>query len=798
MGDSKREIELSIGGMNCASCAAHLQKALKDSAGVSGASVNYATSTARVIYDAGATEPAAVCDAVKAAGYEVLANESSFIIEGMHCASCVARVERMIAETRGIIGVSANLASASANVKYLPGEVSPGDIVNVINASGTFAARHVSDGDMTGDDADSRRLAEYHSLRKRFYVSLVLTLPVFFLNMGGMSLLPHEMMFEAVLAMFVQSTVVLFGCGAGFISAALKAARARYADMNTLVVTGTFSAYIYSVMMFVEEGVSGMNFYFDTTCVIITLILFGRMLEARAKYGTGEALRGLASLRPVTAMLITPDGEMAVEAEKLAPGDVVAVRPGERIPADGVVLDGRSEVDESMLTGESVPVDKKYEDEVTGGTLNTTGYLKVRVTKVGRDAVLAGIVRLVRDAMGGKAHVQRIADRVAAIFVPAVLVTAGVTFAAWFFAGKMGLSFSIMASVSVLVIACPCALGLATPTAVMVGVGKAASAGILFKNIEVIELVSQLKVMIFDKTGTLTTGKFVVKSMDTANGFSKTDVLQYAAAVEKRSEHPIARAIAAKCENTPEASSFEALPGMGAVARVDGRQVLIGNSRLMAEYHIAVTGREETAATEIFVAIDGMFAGVIRVADDVRESAAETVRDLKKNGMRVVMLTGDNERSAHAVAELTGIDEVRAGVLPGNKAAAVRELREKYGLVGMVGDGINDAPSLAAADVGFAIGSGTDVARRAAAVTLLNDDPAGVVRAIRAGRRTLSAIRQNLFWAFIYNIIGIPVAAGVLFVFGGPMLNPMIASTAMAFSSVSVVGNSLRIRKFRL
>jgi Cu+-exporting ATPase len=733
-----------------------------------------------------------------------------FEVEGISCASCVNRIEASLSRAPGVLSASVNFAQSRASVEYVPGTVTPGQLAEAIARAGDYKASRIDAGGAPADEEDRFR-KEYLSLRGRLIFSAALSLPVMILNMHGLFPLPAALHGPRIYPLlFALTSLVLFWSGRQFITGAYKAARTFSADMNTLVAVGTVAAYLYSAAatfapgFFSRAGVQPAV-YFDTTCMIITLILLGRMLEARAKSRTSDAVRALIKLRPRTARVLRGGAEIEIQIEEVAPGDIVVVRPGESIPVDGEVVEGYSAVDESMVTGESIPVEKSAGAEVVGATLNTTGSLRVRATRVGADTVLAQIIRLVREAQGTKAPIQRLADRVAGIFVPVVISIAAVSFAVWFFIAREPFVFSLLIFIAVLIIACPCALGLATPTAIMVGTGRGARMGVLIRGGDALERAGKVTTVVFDKTGTLTRGRPEVTDLLPAPGVSAEELLRVAASVERDSEHPLAGAVLRRAEEMKVAASavsdFEALPGLGASARVGGVEVLIGNKKFMAERGVRfdeIAAEEERAGGEgktlIYAAAGGRALGAIAAADTLKENAREVVARLERAGLRTVMLTGDTRRTAEAVAARAGVGRVLAEVLPGDKGAEVRRLQAAGEIVAMVGDGINDAPALAQADVGIAIGSGTDIAIEAADITLMRDDLAGVPLAIELSRITMATIKQNLFWAFAYNVVGIPVAAGVLYPFFHFTLNPMIASAAMAFSSVSVVTNSLRLK----
>ena len=729
---------------------------------------------------------------------------------GMTCAGCVRTVEGALRSVPGVVEANVNLATRRASVAYEPGRVSAGDLRRAVTDAG-YAVPEIADETPEADRA--RAEEEVRALRRRFVASAALTAPVVIGSMG------HELAFvpHALTSPWLQAaltTPVLFWAGGPFFRSAWKAFRHRVADMNTLIAVGTGSAYAYSVAallapaIFAQSGVAP-HVYFETAGVIITLILLGRFFEARARGRTSEAIQRLLRLAPATAHLERAGREADVAIEEVAANDIVRVRPGERIPVDGVVLDGESAVDESMLTGESLPVDKGPGSIVVAGTMNGQGTLRFRVTRVGGATMLARIIRLVEEAQGSKAPIQRLADRVASVFVPIVLCVAVLTFVLWFdFGPEPAFTRALLSFVSVLIIACPCAMGLATPTAIMVGTGRGAEAGVLLRGGEALEIAGRVDRMVFDKTGTITTGRFSVTDVVPAGGTSPEAVLAAAASAEAASEHPLARAVveAARARGIAlaPAESFRAVAGGGVVARVAGESVAVGNARLAHEEGVdpgpllaeadRLAGEGKTAS---FVVRGGKLTGLVALADTPRPEARAVVSRLRVMGVEPVLLTGDRAATAAAVARAVGIADVRAEVLPEAKSLAIDELRAAGHTVAMVGDGINDAPALARADLGIALGSGTDIAMETADATLIRPDLRGAVVAVDLSRRTLRTIRQNLFWAFIYNVLGIPIAAGALAAFGGPSLSPMIAAGAMALSSVFVVTNSLRLRRYR-
>ncbi len=735
-------------------------------------------------------------------------------ITGMHCANCALTVERTLKSVDGVVEATVNFATERAAVVFDPSLVRLEDLAHEVEEAGYGVV--LTGPDASEEDAEqAARKAEIRHQWHRLVVGAVFSLPLFFLSMardfgllgGALDGLTGNLLFWAL------ATPVQFYVGWDYYVSAYHALKAGSANMDVLIALGSSVAYIYSAL--VTLGLAPGHVYFETSAMIITLIVTGKLLEARAKGQTSAAIRALMGLQPKTARVIRDGREVDVPVDEVAVGDIVIVRPGEKVPVDGTVLEGRSAVDESMITGESMPVDKGPGDEVIGATLNRQGMLKVRATKVGRETALAQIIRLVQEAQGSKAPIQRLADRVSAYFVPVVVAVATVTFLVWYFVVGVSLPDAMVRMVAVLVIACPCALGLATPTAIMVGTGKGARMGILFKNSAALEQAHRLNAIAMDKTGTITTGKPVVTDViATQDGIDEDELLRLAASAERGSEHPLGEAVVKAAEDAglelAEPEEFEAVAGHGVSAIVEGRHLLVGSDRLIAERGIEVDSLgdrakalSDAAQTVIWVAIDGEAAGLLAVADTVKAGAKEAIGELRRMGLQVVMITGDNEATARAIAGEVGIDRVMANVLPGDKAKAVRELQDEGLLVGMVGDGINDAPALAQADVGIAIGTGTDVAMETADVTLVGGDLLGVARAIRLSRATMRTIKQNLFWAMGYNTLLIPVAAGVLapFEWAPPILrslHPILAALAMAFSSVSVVTNSLRLRLTRL
>ncbi|WP_300438165.1 heavy metal translocating P-type ATPase [uncultured Mameliella sp.] len=798
------ELRFEVTGMTCGGCAGRATRALEGVAGVTEANVNLANRMATVDTD---TDPEALRDALKTAGYPAAEQRIRLSIEGMSCASCVGRVEKALAAQPGVLEARVNLTAQTAEALVLAGSVTPQVLAEAVTGAG-YPAKPM-DADET-PDATARQAEEAAALKRQTLIAGALTLPVFLGVMGGHLVPALHHWIDATLGQtlwwtvqFVLTTLVLMGPGRRFYRIGLPLLAKGTPDMNSLVALGTLAAWGYSSVALFAPALlpeTARAVYFEAAAVIVTLILMGRWLEARAKGRTGAAIRHLLDLRPDLARVERDDGTKEIPFAELQKGDILQVRPGERIATDGVVISGRSFVEESMVTGEPAPVEKSEGAQVIGGTVNGAGALRVRAEAVGADTVLSRIVSMVEQAQGARLPIQALADKVVLWFVPAVLAIAAVTVLAWLLFGP-GLTFALVAGVSVLIIACPCAMGLATPVSIMVGTGRAAELGILFRKGEALQRLDGAKVIAFDKTGTLTEGRPALVRSETAPGFDAETVLRLAAGAEQGSEHPIARALEQAAGATPAPEEVEAIPGHGLRARVEGHAVLVGNARLMARETVDITPlsdvlhqMERAAQTPVLVSVDGKLAGAFAVADRIKPGARAAVDALKQAGLRVAMISGDARPVAEAIGADLGIDQIEAEILPEGKLDAVRALRERFGPVIFVGDGINDAPALAEADVGLAIGTGTDVAIESADVVLSSGAVAGAVNALHVSRAVMRNIRQNLVWAFGYNVALIPVAAGLLYPLTGMMLSPMLAAGAMALSSVFVLTNALRLR----
>ena len=832
------KINLPVEGMTCAACVGHVENALKGVPGVVEASVNLGTEKASVEFDPAEVRFQVLGDAVSGAGYKLGTQSASLNIGGMTCSACVSHIENALRDVPGVAEANVNLGVERASVEFVPGMVELSDLQAAVEGAGYRVEGFNDSGDQERELERLSKVKEIRELRNRLLFAgtgaILLFLGTFDVfpwvsNLMGRSYYPF--------LLWALATPVQFWAGSTFYTSGLGALRHRTSNMHTLIALGTTVAYGYSAAVVLLDAFSPevladngieAKVYFDTAAIIVALILLGRFLEAGARGRTSEAIRRLIGLRPTSARVVRDGNEIDIPVDQVVIGDTVLVRPGEKIPVDGLVTDGYSAVDESMLTGESMPVEKVPGEKVFGATINSNGALYFEATQVGGETVLAQIISLVEEAQGSKAPIQRLADQVASYFVPAVIIASLAAFAFWMLLGPAPvLTFSTLVLVSVLIIACPCALGLATPTAIIVGTGKGAEHGVLIKQAVALEIAHKVDTVVLDKTGTLTTGKPVVTDLIASDGSrsSEQDLLFLAASAERGSEHPLGEAIVMEAQarglRLESVTAFEAIPGRGISAQVNGRAVKFGNLALMEDSGVPVNGLAEQASalaaqgkTPMFLATDGQAVGLIAVADTVKPEAFEGLARLRRMGLEVVMLTGDNVWTAHAIAGQLGVELVEAEVLPQDKAAVIKRLQAEGRVVAMVGDGINDAPALVQADVGLAMGSGTDVAMESADITLVRSDVNGVATALDLSRQTIRTIKQNLFWAFFYNVMLIPVAAGVLYpVFQGVggvpgglefsfgeqgFLNPALAALAMAFSSVTVVTNSLRLRRARV
>jgi Cu+-exporting ATPase len=718
-------------------------------------------------------------------------------IVGMHCASCAQNIEKTLKKLKGVVTANVNFATERATVEFNDSAINEDKIINAIESLGYSV---IKESEEAVDKEKIARESEIRRLKILFLFSLALSVPIFIISMVLEWL--NIMIPGKNIILFLLATPVQFIVGYGFYKGAFSAIRSKTANMDSLIAIGTSAAYFYSLFVVLFPNALGEHVYFETSAVLMTFIIFGKWLEAVTKGKTSEAIKKLIGLQPKTATIIRNGKEIQVQIKDVIIGDIVVVKPGQRIPVDGVVVDGLSSVDESMITGESIPIEKKKDDNVIGGTINKHGSFKFKATKIGKDMVLSQIIKLVEDAQGSKAPIQRLADKVSSYFVPAVLVIAIISFSLWYFIFGQAFAFSLSIFIAVLIIACPCALGLATPTAIIVGTGKGAENGILIKGAEALENIHKINTVVFDKTGTLTKGKPELTDIIELNKMKKKEILKYAAIAEKGSEHPLAEAILNKAKGLkiPDSTSFQAVPGYGILAKYNRKTIIFGNRSLMKKYKIKIDGidkisdLENEGKTVMILALNKKIVGLVAVADTLKEFSKESVNKLHKMNKEVIMITGDNQRTAEAIAKQLGIDSVLAEVLPKEKAKEIEKLQKKGKIVAMVGDGINDAPALAKADVGIAIGAGTDIALETGQIVLIKNDLRDVITAIDLSNYTIKKIKQNLFWAFFYNSILIPIAAGLFY----PLtINPMIAGAAMAFSSVSVVSNSLLMKRYK-
>ena len=818
-----QHLTFPVKGMTCASCASRIEKKVGELDGVDQAGVNFAAESVTVDFDPDRTSSDSIIQAIEKIGFNVPTMKRVFPVEGMTCASCVSRVEKKLRSLEGVTDAQVNLASERATVEYLESRLGMKDFQGALEQIGY----HVPQAEI--ENLSNRDLEEERNRQetRRLTLKLVFSgLAGALIMAGGMrdtlGFLPAWEPSTWHALFFLLATPVQFWGGWQFYRGTWTGLKHGYADMNTLIAVGTSVAYGYSVFAtFFPSALKTFGpevlVYYDTSAMIIALVLMGRLLEARAKGRASDAIKKLMGLQPKTARVEREGRELDIPVEQVVQGDIILVRPGEKIPVDGILLEGPTTIDESMITGESLPVEKNMDDPVIGASINKTGYFKMRATRLGKDSVLAHIIKMVEEAQGSKAPAQRLADQVAAIFVPTVIGLASLAFMVWWVFGDTlaalptdPLLFAMMIFISVMIIACPCALGLATPTAIMVGTGRAAELGILIKGGEILEQAQKIDTVVFDKTGTLTLGQPEVTDIFISPGqdMNETQLLSLAASLEKGSEHPLGEAVVAAAKKrdliVSAMQDFKVLPGFGVQARVEGHDVVIGNRKLMEEAGLDLSSVENElekwtrqGKTPLLVQVDGRLGGAMAAADQIKPHALEAVARLKQKGMKVIMITGDHARTARAVADVMGIDEVLAEVLPGDKAREVKQLMEQGRFVAMVGDGINDAPALAQAHIGIAMGSGTDVAMETSDITLMSQNLNAVGDAIELSRSTLRKIKQNLFWAFFYNILGIPIAAGVLYPAYGILLKPLFAAAAMSFSSVSVVSNSLLLKRFK-
>ena len=809
---------VSVKGMTCASCSSAVERNISKADGVTKATVNLATEKLTVEYDTEKISMEDMADRIDKLGYKLVEDtdvrEITIPIKGMTCASCSAAVERALKKQNGVIEASVNLATEKAKVKYDNDIIKISKIKQAIEKAG-YKPLDV-EVEMSSDKDKEAKEKEIKTLWKKFIIAVIFTAPLFYISMGHMMGAPlpeiinphYNPLNFALIQLFLTIPVML--AGSKFYTVGFKTLFKGSPNMDSLIAIGTSAAFVYGIYA-IMEIVGGnhdmaMELYFETAGVIITLIMLGKYLESVSKGKTSEAIKQLMGLQPKVATIIQDGKEVKIPIEEVEVGHIIVVKPGEKIPVDGIVKEGYTSVDESMLTGESIPVEKNKGDRVTGGSINKNGYITFEATKVGKDTALAQIIKLVEDAQGSKAPIAKMADIISGYFVPIVIGIAVIAGAIWYLTGS-SLNFALTIFISVLVIACPCALGLATPTAIMVGTGKGAEYGVLIKGGEALETAHQVKTVVFDKTGTITEGKPKVTDIVVQEGITKEELLLLAASAEKGSEHPLGEAIVKageeKNSELKKVDKFIAIPGHGIEVTIEDKNMLLGNKKLMDDRKIAITLQSESdklateGKTPMYISINGELAGIIAVADVVKESSKAAIDALHKLGIEVAMITGDNRRTAEAIAKQVGIDIVLAEVLPEDKANEVKKLQATGKKVAMVGDGVNDAPALAQADIGMAIGSGTDVAMESADIVLMRSDLMDVVTAIQLSKKTITNIKQNLFWAFGYNTAGIPIAAGVLYALGGPLLNPMIGAAAMALSSVSVVSNALRLRGFK-
>ncbi|MEC1770513.1 heavy metal translocating P-type ATPase [Schinkia azotoformans] len=804
MSEKLIENHFQITGMTCAACATRIEKGLKKMNGVKDANVNLALEKAMVKFDSTVMTPSDIQKKVRDLGYDIVTEKKELVITGMTCAACATRIEKGLNKMDGVLEANVNLALEKASVEFNPSIITINDLIQKVEALGYGA---IIKSDENENDATDHRQKEIEKQQGKFIFSAILSLPLLWAMVGHFSFTSFIYVPDAFMNPWVQmalATPVQFFIGKQFYVGAYKALKNKSANMDVLVALGTSAAYFYSVYLAVQtigSNAHSVGLYFETSAVLITLIILGKLFEAKAKGRSSEAIKKLMGLQAKNATVLRNGEEAIIPLEEVVSGDILLVKPGEKIPVDGEIIEGSSALDESMITGESVPIDKTVGDTVIGATINKNGFLKIKATKVGKETALSQIIKIVEEAQGSKAPIQRLADSISGIFVPIVVGIAVITFLVWYFWVDPGnFAEALENLIAVLVIACPCALGLATPTSIMAGSGRSAEYGILFKGGEHLEMTHQINTVVLDKTGTITNGTPVLTDVITDR--NEEEFLSLVGSAEKQSEHPLAQAIVdgikERSIHLKDVMDFEAIPGYGIKANVNGKEVLVGTRRLMKKYNISIDqviekmeSLEKQGKTAMLAAVDGTYAGLVAVADTIKETSTSAIKRMKDMGLEVIMITGDNKQTASAIAKQAGVDHVIAEVLPEGKVEEVKKLQQQGKKVAMVGDGINDAPALATADIGMAIGTGTDVAMEAADITLIRGDLNSIPDSILMSHKTMRNIKQNLFWALAYNTIGIPIAAV-------GFLAPWLAGAAMAFSSVSVVLNALRLQKVKL